>query len=78
MGEESSQLRGQSTRKSNLNVYVRAETRARLGELARDADMAPTRLAAELLEELVPTITGVRRRLQVTRAGSNGSRQTDG
>jgi hypothetical protein len=53
--------------RKSMGCSVLNETHARLIELAQGAGMPPARLAGELLDELVPTVTGVRRRLQIVR-----------
>jgi hypothetical protein len=54
--------------RSGISVSVTPETLQRLNELA-DAvpGMQRGRLAGELLDELVPTVASVKRRLQITR-----------
>lgn len=58
----------------NGKIYVglSPDAEAKLNELANDAGMMPSRVASALLQELLPTVTGVRMRLQITRAAPNG------
>ena len=50
-----------------ISISVTPEIYGRICELACDGDFKPGRLAGDLLGELVPTITSVRARLQITR-----------
>ncbi len=52
---------------SSFAVKLSPASHERLGEIADEAGITRSRAAALLLEELIPTIAGIKTRLQVTR-----------
>lgn len=62
---------GELSRESTRQVLIRLTPAAddKLAELARGSGIAKARVAAAMLEELLPSVTGVRQRLQITRNG---------
>jgi hypothetical protein len=62
-----------SDERPQVNIRLDQESFDKLKRLAEEAGMYPGALAAALLLELLPTVKGVRRRLQVIRDGAGGS-----
>jgi hypothetical protein len=64
---------GETVSKRAVSMQLRPATVERLDQLAADAGLPRATVAALLLEELLPSVTGVRMRLQVTRTGNGGA-----
>jgi hypothetical protein len=60
------------SRTKNLSFRLTAADYDKLDALAAEAGMTKSAMATALFEELLPTIKGVRRRLQIIREDSNG------
>lgn len=53
-----------------VTILLSARSFAKLDSIARDAEMTKAKVAALLLDELLPTVQSVRTRLQITRTPS--------
>jgi hypothetical protein len=60
-----------------MNITLSKAASDQLDELAAGAGIRRAALARALFEELLPTVTGVRHRLQIT-TRANGARPSDG
>lgn len=58
-----------SPKRARCTVFLAPEHAKHLRTLAEQVGMKPGALATALLEELLPTVVGVRRRLQIERNG---------
>jgi hypothetical protein len=67
-----SELSRQSTPKYQTTVRLSPAAGERLEELAAESGIGTSKLAAAMLEELLPTVASVRQRLQITRSSENG------
>jgi predicted DNA-binding protein len=65
-------LPGKTDTRKAVNIRLSLEADAQLHRLAEEAGIKPATIARELLNELLPTITSVRTRLQITRKPTNG------
>jgi hypothetical protein len=55
------------THATGFQVVLTLEANRHLGEMAEEAGLSKSKLAAFLLEELLPTVERVQTRLQITR-----------